>query len=61
MEWKFSLLDEVEKFTGDYKAFGVIVSRFTLLNGAERYVVEHKAEGGGSFAHIYNPSQLRLR
>lgn len=57
--WAFSLFDSVEKFTGDYRAKGIIVSRFTMSNGAERYVVEHKAEGGGSFCHIYSATNLR--
>lgn len=58
-KWKFALFDPVEKYTGDYTARGLIVGRFTMTSGAERYVVEHKADGGGSFCHIYSPANLR--
>jgi hypothetical protein len=56
---EFVVGQEVEKFTGDYKARGVVRSVFTMLNGAVRYVVEHMAEGGGSFLHIYSGKNLR--
>lgn len=58
-EWRFSLFDLVEKYTGEYTAKGIVVARFTTMSNAERYVVEHKAEGGGSFCHIYGPNNLR--
>jgi len=59
--WDFSIGDSVEKHTGDYRAFGVVRGMFRMSNGAQRYVVEHKAEGGGSFCHIYSAANLRLR
>lgn len=55
----FRIGDRVEKFTGDYSAFGEVRAVFTLDNGSLRYVVEHKAEGGGSFCHIYSEKNLR--
>jgi hypothetical protein len=55
----FAVGDPVEKFTGDYYAFGIVRGVFELSNGAIRYAVEHKAEGGGSFTHIYNGANLR--
>jgi hypothetical protein len=58
-EWAFSLFDLVEKYTGEYTARGIVLARFTTSAGAERYVVEHKAEGGGGFCHIYGPNNLR--
>lgn len=51
--------EHVEKHTGDYRIKGEVRAIFTTAAGSVRYVVEHKAEGGGSFLHIYNVSQLR--
>jgi hypothetical protein len=56
----FNIGDLVEKHTGDYRAKGEVRGVFTMSNGAVRYVVEHKAEGGGSFCHIYSGQNLRL-
>ena len=50
---------QVEKYTGDYQIKGEIRSVFRMKNGAVRYVVEHKAEGGGSFLHIYSEKNIR--
>lgn len=55
----FKIGDRVEKFTGDYTAPGEVVGIFMMKNGAVRFVVEHKAEGGGSFCHIYSEKNLR--
>jgi hypothetical protein len=55
---RFNVGDQVTKHTGDYQAHGEIRSVFTLHNGSLRYVVEHKAEGGGSFSHIYSEKNL---
>ena len=55
----FNIGDKVEKFTGDYKAKGEVRGQFFMKNGALRYVVEHKADGGGSFCHIYSAKNLR--
>jgi hypothetical protein len=57
----FKVGDQVTKATGDYRAHGEVRSAFTMRNGAIRYVVEHKAEGGGSFCHIYSAANLVLR
>lgn len=60
-ENKFSVGDQVEKFTGDYRARGEVRGIFVMKKGALRYVVEHEvADGGGSFCHIYSEGQLRL-
>ncbi len=48
----------VEKI-GTYIIKGEVRSAFTMSNGQERYVVEHKAEGGGSFCHIYSARNIR--
>ena len=56
---EFKIGDRVEKHTGDYRAKGEIRGVFTMSSGAVRYVVEHKAEGGGSFCHIYSAANLR--
>lgn len=55
----FSVGDQVEKHTGDYHAKGEVRGIFAMKNGAIRYVVEHPAEGGGSFCHIYSEKNLR--
>jgi hypothetical protein len=60
MTTDFKIGDLVEKHTGDYRAKGEVRGAFTMSNGALRYVVEHKAEGGGSFCHIYSGQNLRL-
>jgi hypothetical protein len=57
--FEFDYGDPVEKFTGDYTAKGEVVGRFFMKSGAARYVVEHQAEGGGSFCHIYSGKNLR--
>ncbi len=57
---EFKVGDLVEKHTGDYRAKGEVRGVFTMSRGAVRYVVEHKAEGGGSFCHIYSGQNLRL-
>lgn len=56
----FKINDLVNKVTGDYKIKGIVRSVFTKCNGETRLVVEHRAEGGGSFLHIYGPSNLVL-
>jgi hypothetical protein len=56
----FEVGQHVMKVTGDYHIQGEIRSRFTMRNGAVRYVVEHRAEGGGSFLHIYAGKNLQL-
>lgn len=59
-EPEFSLYDDVEKHTGDYRAPGVVVSVFTVVpHGPYRYVVRHEAMGGGYFCHIYSAANLR--
>lgn len=55
----FAVGDQVEKHTGDYHAKGEVRGIFAMKNGAVRYVVEHPAEGGGSFCHIYSEKNLR--
>ncbi|WP_234911306.1 hypothetical protein [Allorhizobium taibaishanense] len=56
----FKIGDMVEKYTGDYSARGEVRGIFATTRGAVRYVVEHQAEGGGSFCHIYSEHNLRL-
>lgn len=56
----FKINDLVNKVTGDYQIRGIVRSVFTKCNGETRLVVEHRAEGGGSFLHIYGPSNLVL-
>src|SRR4051812_38282799 len=55
---EYQIGDQVEKYTGDYRARGEIRGIFTMKNGAVRYVVEHKADGG-SFCHISSEKNLR--
>ena len=57
---RYEINDKVEKVTGDYRIKGIVRSVFTKCNGETRLVVEHNAEGGGSFLHIYGPSNLVL-
>jgi hypothetical protein len=57
---EFQIGDYVKKVTGEYNINGVVVSVFQKIDGATRLVVEHKAEGGGSFLHIYGPNNLQL-
>lgn len=52
--------DYVKKVTGEYQIHGTVVSVFEKLDGSTRLVVEHCAEGGGSFLHIYGPNNLEL-
>lgn len=57
---EFAVFDKVEKYTGDYRALGVVVSIFTVIpEGPFRYVVRHEAQGGGYFCHIYSAANLR--
>ena len=58
--WHFNLGASVEKYSGDYSAFGVVVAQFEIEPEKRRYVVKHRAEGGGSFCHIYSAANLRL-
>ncbi len=61
LEKKFRVGDQVEKFSGDYRARGEVRGILVMKKGALRYVVEHEvADGGGSFCHIYSEGQLRL-
>ena len=57
---EFQIGDYVKKVTGEYQIHGTVVSVFEKIDGATRLVVEHYAEGGGSFLHIYGPSNLQL-
>lgn len=54
----FAVGDKVKKVTGEYHISGEVRSVFTKADGAVRLVVEHNAEGGGSFLHIYGPANL---
>lgn len=60
MKIEYAVGDYVKKVTGEYQIYGTVVSVFKKLDGATRLVVEHKAEGGGSFLHIYGPNNLVL-
>lgn len=55
----FQFEEQVEKCTGDYTARGEVRGIFPMKNGVIRFVVEHQAEGGGSFCHIYSEKNLR--
>lgn len=56
----FKVGQQVRKVTGDYQIDGEVRSVFTKASGETRLVVEHKAEGGGSFLHIYAEANLTL-
>lgn len=58
--FEFVVGDYVKKVTGEYQIYGEVRSVFQKQDGATRLVVEHKAEGGGSFLHIYGPNNLEL-
>lgn len=55
----FQIGEQVEKYSGDYRAKGEVRGIFAMKNDAIRFVVEHEAEGGGSFCHIYSEKNLR--
>lgn len=55
---KFHIGQRVKKVTGDYHITGEVRSIFTKADGGVRLVVEHNAEGGGSFLHIYGEANL---
>lgn len=57
---EFGIGDYVKKVTGEYQIYGTVVSVFKKRDGATRLVVEHIAEGGGSFLHIYGPNNLQM-
>lgn len=59
-QFEYIIGDYVKKVTGEYQIHGTVVSVFKKMDGATRLVVEHKAEGGGSFLHIYGPNNLVL-
>jgi hypothetical protein len=59
VETIFAVGDRVEKVTGDCQITGEVRAVFKMANEAVRLVVEHRAEGGGSFLHIYSPKNLR--
>lgn len=56
----FSVGDKVRKVTGEYRINGEVRAVFTKADGTVRLVVEHNAEGGGSFLHIYSEANLEL-
>lgn len=58
-EYKFKIGQKVRKVTGEYNITGEVRSVFTKSDGSIRIVVEHTAEGGGSFLHIYSEANLR--
>lgn len=60
MTIEFAVGDYVKKVTGEYQIHGTVVSVFKKLDSSTRLVVEHFAEGGGSFLHIYGPNNLEL-
>ena len=56
----FKVGDQVRKITGEYHISGEVRSIFAKADGVVRLVVEHRAEGGGSFLHIYSEANLAL-
>lgn len=57
---QYKVGDWVRKVTGEYHISGEVRSVFTKADGAVRLVVEHNAEGGGSFLRIYSEANLAL-
>ncbi len=53
------VVGELVQKVGTYTIKGEVRSVFTMADGQVRYVVEHRAEGGGSFCHIYGAQNLR--
>lgn len=54
---KYKIGDKVKKITGDYAFDGTVVAAFSMLNGAERYVVEHDE---CHMLHIFSEKNLAL-
>lgn len=54
--WDFAVGQRVEKFTGEARWHGVVVSRYLTTKGSARYVVEVEPQG---FQMLAVPSQLR--
>jgi hypothetical protein len=54
---KFKVGDNVEKIGGDYQFIGIVVSAFTKISGAVRYVVEDDR----GVLHIYSEKNLEKR
>ncbi len=57
-QFDFVVGELVEK-VGGYVIRGEVRAVFSMADGQVRYVVEHRAEGGGSFCHIYSDANLR--
>lgn len=49
---------QVEKYTGDYEAEGVLCCAFETPDGKPRYVVAHPQRRGW-ILHIYSPANIR--
>lgn len=57
----FGIGDYVEKMTGDYHIKGYVIGLgVTRRTKKTLYMVEHEAEGGGAFTHIYSHFNLVL-
>jgi hypothetical protein len=57
---RFRIGERVEKHTGDYRVKGEVRGVFRAApDSPTRYVVAHRAEGGGTFCHIYADANLR--
>jgi hypothetical protein len=54
---RYKVGDKVKKITGDYAFDGTVVAAFSMLNGAERYVVEHD---DCHMLHIFSDKNLAL-
>lgn len=57
---EYEIGDYVKKVTGEYQIYGTVVGVFKKMDGATRWVVEHKSKGDGSFLHIYGTNDLVL-
>ena len=56
----FKVGDQVSKVTGKYRILGEVRSVFTRSDGAVRVVVETRADGDGTFLHIYSEENLAV-